>query len=1065
MSDKKPKPPRPPAPNLPAKKPAPTQATKKRTLPSTTISMRYNPLLASDDDDDLDDDSSKGISFITTKGSSAPLAKSTSLEGVSNPAKTETKPSRQEELKESILQSMDVNYGKRREDVPPVNKPVTKVKEEALKAQPASPMSNEAEKKAMMANDSAVRKPDKPTTITGLMKVPNAVLTEDEEASVLPADSEEAISDPLTFLDKVMEEQLEKEALEEEAELGKKKQNKPSVNRIGLATHKRARSLDCDTYNDRPEPERDTLEIDPCYYTVPAPSELPDEAIIPRPLSSGSPHVRHRKIPAKNVSVSLSGLLRKDDDEEEEKEASVSTQSSRSTLDSPDGGKQDVITENELQNKSPSTPGTKEEVAEVIPQIQKEKGDLAVKEEPQKPPDSPPIFFLAILSLCLFVYFQFPLSRYMMGFFAGMALMFYSMLFAIWLSAGTMSRDRRPADRTWDEEDYSMLLVIPGAPQSASVFRSKEQKRVMHKGWMNELPMTYDPDNYHTSQTQSVFVRLDGYSLRLSRPKHNISRRAMFNEPTIHKVEFVHQRHYDMRGSKVYLLPDGLVKKRLWSKKYPICIELPKKIVCEERKESPDTNDDTDAKSMGFDYIKKEECDDRFLFLFTRTSRDKEEWYWKFDTAAKFDKLERGRRPIPTLNKDVYLIGGELTKEDGSQHSARADPDDIAAKKGTIDFYRFIAKVLPKEKDPKEAVVSQGVNVKAGNVTYASPARRQPKPEINSLGAPPVDWINALVGRFFWDFLREESWADLVKKKLQKKLSKLKVPYFIEELKITDIDLGLNAPQLRRVSKPYLDGRGLWVDMDMAYGGSCMLSMTTKVNLWRLGKGEKYDREMTEISPVEKETKEKERQAKRQQASPEMKTTGYEYEKPRTPSLAALDSEEEDSAESSDEETDETFVSPESTTPSAEAEPSKSTGKLMRIVNKIASSKYFQSATQNKYIKRAMDEVSNTPVELTVEVKRLAGPLCVNIPPPPTDRFWYGFRGKPSLWLSAKPKLGTRQFNFTHITDYIERKLETEFQKVFVLPNMDDVPLPIMMTSKELEKTLFKASKDKTDVD
>ena len=45
----------------------------------------------------------------------------------------------------------------------------------------------------------------------------------------------------------------------------------------------------------------------------------------------------------------------------------------------------------------------------------------------------------------------------------------------------------------------------------------------------------------------------------------------------------------------------------------------------------------------------------------------------------------------------------------------------------------------------------------------------------------------------------------------------------------------------------------------MAYAGSCMLSMTTKVNLWRLGKGEKFDKEMTEISPVKKEAKEKER--------------------------------------------------------------------------------------------------------------------------------------------------------------------------------------------------------------
>ncbi|XP_038068634.1 testis-expressed protein 2-like [Patiria miniata] len=1068
MTDKKTKPPRPPAPNL---------ASKKRPLPSTTISLRYNPLMGSDDDDDLNDNSEKGISFITTKGktpSGASLTKSSSLDGVPNLAKTDANPSRQEQLKHSIMQSMEANYGKRREDSPPVNKPVAKVREQELKAKPPPPLPNEAEKrKTIISTDSSEAKTGKPiTSITGLMKVPNTVLKEDDEASSLPADCEEATTDPLSFLDKVMEEQLEKEALEEEAEREKQKQNKLNANRTNLASHKRARSLDSDAYKGKQEPG-DALEIDPCYYNIPAPSDLPDEAVFSRPVPSGSPHVRHRKVPAKNMSLSLSGLLAtsNDDNGEEEKEASTSTRSSRSTLDSPDGGKQEAVTDNELQNKSPSSPFAKEEVVEAAPQTQKESKEVAAKEETTKSPSAPPVFLLSLLSLCLFVSFQFPLSSYMTGFFAGMALMFYSMLFAIWLSLGSSPPGRQQEDRFWDEEDLSTPLVIPGVPLSASVIRSKEQKRVMQKqplaeddstksqGWMNELPMTYDPDNYHTSQTQSVYVRLDGYSLRLSRPRHNIPRRAMFDEPAVHKVEFVHQRHYDMRDSKVYLLPSGLVKKRLWSKKYPICIELPKKgisLECKDTmKETTDhtdrcdnrSHDDTDAKSMGFDCIQKEECDDRILYLFTRTSRDKEEWYWKFDIAAKFDRLERGRRPIPTLNKGVFLIGGELTKDGGSQHLHRADPDDVAARKGTIDFYRFLTKVMPKEKDPKEVVVSQGVNVKAGNVTYASPARRQPKPEVNGPGTSPVDWVNAVVGRFFWDFLREESWANLVQTKLQKKLSKLKVPYFIEELKITDIDLGVNSPQLRRVSRPRLDDRGLWVDLDMVYGGSCMVSMTTKVNLWRLGKGDKYEREMAEIPPVKKETKEKERKGKRQQAPQEMKTTSYEYDKPRTPSMAALDSEVEDSAESSDEEADDAFVSQEAAAPSVETETAKGSGKLMRFVNKIASSKYFQSATQNKYIKRAMDEVSNTPVELTVEVKRLTGTLCVNVPPPPTDRFWFGFRDKPNLWLSAKPKLGARQVTITHITDYIEKKLETEFQKVFVLPNMDDVPLPIMTSN------------------
>lgn len=36
-------------------------------------------------------------------------------------------------------------------------------------------------------------------------------------------------------------------------------------------------------------------------------------------------------------------------------------------------------------------------------------------------------------------------------------------------------------------------------------------------------------------------------------------------------------------------------------------------------------------------------------------------------------------------------------------------------------------------------------------------------------------WVNSLVGRIFWDFLREKYWTDQVAEKIQKKLSKIKV--------------------------------------------------------------------------------------------------------------------------------------------------------------------------------------------------------------------------------------------------------------------------------------------------
>ena len=72
---------------------------------------------------------------------------------------------------------------------------------------------------------------------------------------------------------------------------------------------------------------------------------------------------------------------------------------------------------------------------------------------------------------------------------------------------------------------------------------------------------------------------------------------------------------------------------------------------------------------------------------------------------------------------------------------------------------------------------------------------------------------------------------------------------------------------------------------------------------------------------------------------------------------------------------------------------------------------------------------------------------ALNIPQPPTDRLWYGFRGNPDLVLSARPKLGEHEVSISQVTDIIERKLRAEFAKVLVMPNMDDLVIPVLMTN------------------
>ncbi|CAB1344878.1 unnamed protein product [Coregonus sp. 'balchen'] len=55
----------------------------------------------------------------------------------------------------------------------------------------------------------------------------------------------------------------------------------------------------------------------------------------------------------------------------------------------------------------------------------------------------------------------------------------------------------------------------------------------------------------------------------------------------------------------------------------------------------------------------------------------------------------------------------------------------------------------------------------------------------------------------------------------------------------------------------------------------------------------------------------------------------------------------------------------------------------------------------------------------------------------------------PHLELKARPKLGEREVTLAHVTDWIEKKLDQEFQKIFVMPNMDDLWLTIMHSAMD----------------
>ncbi|KAM9296131.1 LOW QUALITY PROTEIN: testis-expressed protein 2-like [Gastrophryne carolinensis] len=643
-----------------------------------------------------------------------------------------------------------------------------------------------------------------------------------------------------------------------------------------------------------------------------------------------------------------------------------------------------------------------------------------------------PVKTLYFLVLSVYAYFTLPLPDYACGLCLGIALGFMAAIGILWLFA--TPRSHRCSRRCHQMHPEALKISEPE----------------ILKGWMNEI-QNYDPETYHATLTHSVFVRLEGSTLRLSKPNKNISRRAIYNEAKP-DVVYVSQKIYDLVDCKVSLVPKGLARKRLWNKKYPICLELAHQedfmskaqVDKDSSEEKGDGEKTVSCPEGGKLAVNKEQV----LYLFGRSGREKEDWFHHFLLASKIKAETRKAggavpmksgstdlkkylpltmTPTPTFVTPSGISTGLLLTH--SRNSSRGSMDEVMSQQRTkelptsvrqkvlLDYSIYMAQCVPQEGISPEESPLQSAN--------SSPTTaKKTGAEVVAGAEEPQAWVNALLGRIFWDFLGEKYWSDLVSKKIQMKLSKIKLPYFMNELTLTELDMGVSVPKILQAYQPTIDHRGLWTDLEISYNGSFLMTLETKMNLTRLGK-----------EPLGDAFK--------------VGEMGKEGARPRSYYLA--DSDEESSSAGSSDEEDATEISGDKPlAPGAEgyAGPHR-TSKIMRFVDKITKSKYFQKATETEFIKKKMEEVSNTPLLLTVEVQECRGTLAINIPPPPTDRIWYGFRTPPHLELKARPKLGEREVTLAHVTEWIEKKLEQEFQKIFVMPNMDDVYVTVMHSAMD----------------
>ncbi|KAM9843024.1 testis-expressed protein 2-like [Aulostomus maculatus] len=610
-----------------------------------------------------------------------------------------------------------------------------------------------------------------------------------------------------------------------------------------------------------------------------------------------------------------------------------------------------------------------------------------------------PLHWLFIVGLLAYGFFVLPLPSYLTGLSVGVACGFLLGLVVVFVFAPRRSTARCKSHfskrRNQDplDENFSDPEIL--------------------EGWM-ALTSSYDPETFHPCITQSVYVTLEGSRLCLAHQRAS--------DETPHEAMFLRSCTYQIANCKVSLEPSGLALKRLWNKKYPICITLAEGETGEESLIEGQQEEEEDRAE------RKQIQDQQLpvtLYLFGRTGREKEEWFQHFLSASR----TAAANSLSTEENTDTLCDGDATED-------LCDLPAAVKTRTLLDYSTYMTQLMGSEScDPTR---SPGPSDKGsptahkkihsdnhgpGGQTGAESCASSEEPGSSAEGQPS-SWVNALVGRIFWDFLRDKYWSDQVAHKIQKKLSKIKLPYFMNELTLADLDMGSCLPQVLSTSKPTLDRRGLWLELELTYTGCLQMTLETKMNLCKLGKeGEDETNNMAET----------------QQAG----------SKPLLCILADSD-EESSSAGSSDEEEappsePQGSVGDKSAGAAADMHTGGSTSrKLLRFVDKIAKSKYFQKATENEYIKKKIAEVSNMPLMLSVEVLELSGTLAINIPPPPTDRIWYSFQVPPRLDLHVRPMLGEREVTFTHVTEWIEKKLQCEFQKVLVMPNMDDIYLPLM---------------------